>query len=1190
VSPHRKRLALVICTFVWCCHAEAAKPSLPARKPEEQQAAIALFERGDLHTSIRLANHALSVNPADRNALFVLMEASVLCADEAQAMRAAAALVRSPGDPQDPRVAVALGRISTSAANSRAFAAIAPQLTGLVDGRHPLSSRIALALLSAEADGYRGAPSAALARSAGLLTNWRLIAGFGEHPNTAFDRTWPPENDQLSNNRYGKQFVERFRFDDGILTVPDYFDHDGIVFGSSDFNAVNSGYYVLRVESKGTLELHLNGNAVLLKDDRFHEGPDVVIERVWLNQGRNRIFLKSLPSAAPLRVSIVPGSSRAPHAMLPDLPMEERVYLGVAESFFAEHHAEATVAIARVPISRWPLPLLLLATQIDGSEPAQGRDDEALIQQLLERAPQAAAGELWLAERANHNDRFEEALLHLGRAVKLSPHSAQAQELKYDLAARFGWAAEQASALRMRLQLHPDCAAISEARRFYLNAHEFTRALTLAKQLEHCTSTPTTYWQSLNEHGQQKLALRSIERLQHAHPLDRFLRLRLIKQMVLMGLNQEAKQQAQELAVLSPNSDWFRQVAASPSLVFNGAFQGNRIHNLALIQPYRRDARMALAARGETQPRTEATTVFDDRVLVTDLSGSDDLYQHRLIQLWDKDAIDAFGEVAMPSGAQVLELRTLKLHAGSSEPVRSEHKPTISMTSITPGDAIEIEYIQHFDKHTLNLVPTELDQVFSSPNSQTEDARFIVISPQGHEPLVRTSSLFPSPQQNNQSGYTICTWHLQNILAFAQEPSMPSDVGRGTVHVATLDSSAVPDLFDAHRETLIEASKVTARVRMTAVGLRHSSANETLDAIVRFVNSSITPAADQWLHDEVTSADESLQSGEGSRAATIISLASALGLKADLVLAAELGTDVNECSNLSCYEHPLVRITTSDKKDDKSAILVDTVAENLPPGALSPAISGQKALVIPVYADTDHREIIAAKSTADELSLAQGELFLENDGSLRVRVGIQFGSWKGGQMRASLKQLPEAQLQNAFEEIAEKLFPGATNVSGQIKNRQDPGQRLEITIACEVPHFVNWESGQAEIRNLIAPLSLRTMYANSFSRVWPLMIDVPLLEKTTYVLHLPQEVSVTSALPAASLAGPFGSFKIESRWLSPNTIEVSRGFSIAAQTIPAQEYPDFSDFAARAEQAEREAISLSRAGTSAAILGFDSLH
>src|SRR5262249_11717960 len=143
---------------------------------------------------------------------------------------------------------------------------------------------------------------------------------------------------------------------------------------------------------------------------------------------------------------------------------------------------------------------------------------------------------------------------------------------------------------------------------------------------------------------------------------------------------------------------------------------------------------------------------------------------------------------------------------------------------------------------------------------------------------------------------------------------------------------------------------------------------------------------------------------------------------------------------------------------------------------------------------------------------------------------------------------------------------------------------LKITISCTVPRFVNWESSHGEIRNLIAPLSLRAMYAGSSSRAWPLVIDAPLMENATYVLHLPQDVSVPSALPGVSLAGPFGSFKMASRWLSPNTIEVSREFSIAAQTIPAQDYAAFSDFAARTEEVERNAIYISTAAASAATL------
>src|SRR5262249_11411241 len=158
-------------------------------------------------------------------------------------------------------------------------------------------------------------------------------------------------------------------------------------------------------------------------------------------------------------------------------------------------------------------------------------------------------------------------------------------------------------------------------------------------------------------------------------------------------------------------------------------------------------------------------------------------------------------------------------------------------------------------------------------------------------------------------------------------------------------------------------------------------------------------------------------------------------------------------------------------------------------GALSPAINEQKALVIPLRAASDNHQIITAKGTGDELSLARGELFLSDDGSLRVKVSIQFGSWKGAQMRSSLKGLSDSRLQTAFEEIAEKLFSGAMNVSGEITNRQDPDRPLKITISCTVPRFVNWESSHGEIRNLIAPLSLRTMYASSSSRAWPLVID-----------------------------------------------------------------------------------------------------
>src|SRR5262249_36393243 len=160
-----------------------------------------------------------------------------------------------------------------------------------------------------------------------------------------------------------------------------------------------------------------------------------------------------------------------------------------------------------------------------------------------------------------------------------------------------------------------------------------------------------------------------------------------------------------------------------------------------------------------------------------------------------------------------------------------------------------------------------------------------------------------------------------------REPSMPSRLQGTTVHILAIDSSEASDLFSGYREALIGASKVTARVRLTAAGLQRDSASETVRAISGFVNSSITSTEDHWSRDEVTSADEALQSGEGSRAATIIALTSALGLKADLVLGAELDSDLSDCHNLSCYQHPLVRVTLAPGDGPENLILLDPVAE-----------------------------------------------------------------------------------------------------------------------------------------------------------------------------------------------------------------------------------------------------------------------
>ncbi len=1141
-------------------------------QPEDQTAAKALFEDSNLADAQIKARAALGKNPVDRNALFVLMESAALKAEAQMELKAAADLISSPGSADDARLQIALGRIANNSANTLAFRSIAPALERLSKKGSSFSAPLALALIDAEEDGYPGPAMDSLAKIAGLTTRWRIVGGIGHLSNIDFDRSWPPEDDLLLRSKYGQHIPESFYFENGIVGLPDYFADEGLSYGSSEYVAPQAGYYLLRVESKGTLQILINGRPSLLKDDRFRKGAEIVTKRTFLRAGKNEIFVKFLPSASPFRISFIHAEAENNAANRGDLKLSfpEQSYIQAASQYQRGNYDAAEKLIAALPENRTSLPMLLLASRLY----SDGNMQASKLEAILRRAPDAAAAELALAGIAEGNERYEEALQHLGRALSVVPYSARAQEMKYEIASHFGWQAERKEALEERLRLHPDCSAVAEAEKFYSNSHEFSRATELERQLERCGEAPSFYWEAMERRGLRDLALASMEEFVSVHPLDRLHQVSLIRQVVEGGDMKRAREQAAELARISPNSERFRQMASHPEVVLN-AFHSHSFQELEELAPFRRDALKEFAKPDPSEAQSGATVRFDDRVLLLHPSGSADFYHHSLVQVWDKSTIADFGEVVTPPGARVLELRTLKTSGGFVEPELSDNKRGISMPSLTYGDAVEFEYVQHFEARALAVVPDELNVAFGFPNASTREAQYAVLSPADQEPFVWASPSLPSPETEITNGKKTQIWRVRDLPPIVPEPASPGEYGRPELRIIALDRSHLPDAVEQYRNALIEASQITPHLQATAEGLRRDNIQETIQALYQFVASSIRITDDDWRNEDVTSAGETLQAGEGSRSALLVSLASALGIKADLMLAAEAGASA-ECLHDSCYRHPLVRLGFQRSDGRWNSIIADPYPDGLGIGALSPAVNGEPALVIALHPDARQPRTVIVKSQGDERSTADGDLTLQNDGSLRASLRIQFGSWRSSQMRSTLRQLSPEQFQAFYEELAGRLLPGAANVKGSISNQDDWDRPLALEISCRVENFIRWNKAAVQIEQPIPQLSLRTMYASAPQRTYPMLIEVPLRETAHYVIHLPEEVVLRSLPQDASFTSLFGSFKTSFRLRDAHTLELFRDFDIASQRIAPQQYPEFSAFAAQTEDAERQAIVLSK--------------
>ena len=247
------------------------------------------------------------------------------------------------------------------------------------------------------------------------------------------------------------------------------------------------------------------------------------------------------------------------------------------------------------------------------------------------------------------------------------------------------------------------------------------------------------------------------------YPLDRDARSLLVRELARAGKQEEADQAAAELVALAPNATRFRElltpasraatVAAKQERPRRGTTEGavfdkvsaraeGFCSGLRVVDPgavcggeaaaYAAYRRSALEIVRQTASRRfaggPAVMLLHDQVVQLEDDGRVTLYVHKVIRVLNRDGIEKYGEVTLPAGADLLELRTVKQDGAVVEPEFSASKSSVSMPALAPGDAIEQEYVVRYPNGGAGEHPGAFTYTFGSFAMPVLYARFVVIS------------------------------------------------------------------------------------------------------------------------------------------------------------------------------------------------------------------------------------------------------------------------------------------------------------------------------------------------------------------------------------------------------------------------------------------------------------------------------
>jgi tetratricopeptide (TPR) repeat protein len=1155
----RRLLAFVVLAALGA-RAAPHRKTTQAKSDYAAQAADALFVRSDIEQARAFA---LKVDRNDTRALFVLMEASALAADSRPELDAALRLCETRR--AEPRVHIAAARVLELAANTPAFREALPRIQKLLAAGSPQAAYLRAALVAAAADGVPGLDASALAHDAGIVTHWRVGGPFGNLANVDWEQKWPPESKALAALD-GQRKSEDFEFLDGNVTLPGYLrSGDGVMYAETTIETPHAGEVTLRLESAGTAEIFIDDESVLTKDDRLRSG--AAIERVTLRvaAGSHRVLVKFLDSAMPWRLAVVPPVAPAAKQRPEAASAAEQRYLQAAEAYW---HGDSSAVIAQLPVATSATEDVLLGqawSRLAGSN--ESPEAVAHFRAAQQRSPAALAAAYELAAYDFASGRAEDAANAAQRIASLRPDYVPAVELLSEAAERLGWDKLALEAFEHRFQLHPSCDTVLKAARLFAHSARYDRARAMEEEAKDCAPDTLAYSNALSDRGEHVAAAREAQRILQRYPLDRDAAIALARELRLGGDNTGAAATEATLHRVAPN----RTVPAEADDDF--------------YTPYRRDGIAAVRAAAERRfSGGPIVTILHDKVARLNRDGSLDEYVHQLTRVLSKEGIEQYGEVAVPADAEVLELRTIKPDGRVFEPELAAHKPTISMPALAPEDVIELEYILHRSSHdALTEYPEAFRFVFGSFSAPILAARFVVELPPQVAVRIADTDLTRT-RLTRRDGVAVRTWEADDLAQSLQEPSMTASANLPAVTLQP-DLHSWQQVRDAEREVALEAAYAGAEAEPAAASFRGTEEERARQALAYAAKMVSTSDADAFAAGEVTSGEDSLASGEGSRTAAVLALAQATGLDARLVLARPAGNAEKKAA-FGVFTRPLVEFVLHERNGER-ARFADAETPGLAFGALPPDIASGEALEVPLRAPHGADALITLRLPLEhEENVAEAEMQLDAAGDADIHLDLRMGSFRSAQTRATLRTLRADERQSFFEQIALRIFPGATGVTGSIQHESDTDRGLVLALRCRVPRLIDLErlghEDSIDIDQFVPVLGLKRMYAGSATRKFALWIDAPLFETAVFRLHLPEGVDVAQRARNARFSTSFGDYAVEFRQPDARTLEIRRSFRIPPQVVPAAQYAAFARFASQIEDAERERLSLGRASESAA--------
>jgi hypothetical protein len=558
-----------------------------------------------------------------------------------------------------------------------------------------------------------------------------------------------------------------------------------------------------------------------------------------------------------------------------------------------------------------------------------------------------------------------------------------------------------------------------------------------------------------------------------------------------------------------------------------------------------------------------ATQVWPDGSQVTRI--------HSVQKALEQSGVQEIAEVNLPSGAQVLALRTLKADGTVLEPESIEGKDTVSLPGVQVGDYVEVEYLlAEASRGPAQPGFTASDFYFRIANLPDHRATYTVVAPKGTGMKVDAHNMkAPSPVVKGDE--EIFTFEMRNVPPFIPEPDSPPSsqeylpfvvVGAGT----TGNDKLVAVYADAFLDRGAINWEVEALAREATEG---KSGLEAVKALYAAVMKRFT-GRDSGLSQ---SAISSMAQDRGSRLWVLKAGLESLGIPTRVVAVRTFAADPAEY--LFPEESLLPYVALRAEVPGAGPVWLDTTTRFAPFGELPEGAMGERDAYLlpePGRAMEKVKTPALARTQGKQVKLA---LEVDEKGQLIGKGEEVYSGFQAAQLGEAFESISGDRRRQAMQSAVGRYFGGAVLTDLKVEYVEQVGAPFTVRYEFKAPNFARADGNKLVLPPISMPANLGRQYVQLSTRTTPLYIDGTEENRTLVTLTMPQGFRLADPQAKLESESPFGRLQRTEKQ-EGRTLTVDETLRVERARIPVKKYEDFAHFAGQVDLIQSRDLLLTK--------------